>query len=74
MSMHLRHALATLVAASALAAAPTALAAELKIGFVNYQKLVQESPQARVANSALETEFAPRQREKIGRASCRERV
>ncbi|MCC7199028.1 MAG: OmpH family outer membrane protein [Gammaproteobacteria bacterium] len=61
--MHLRHALATLVAASALAAAPTALAAELKIGFVNYQKLVQESPQARVANSALETEFAPRQRE-----------
>ncbi|MBP6514284.1 MAG: OmpH family outer membrane protein [Steroidobacteraceae bacterium] len=63
MSMHLRHALATLVAASALAAAPTALAAELKIGFVNYQKLVQESPQARVANSALETEFAPRQRE-----------
>jgi len=35
----------------------------LKIGFVNVQRLLIESPQANAANRALESEFAPRQRE-----------
>lgn len=38
-------------------------AAELKIGFVNTARLFEESPQARAAQQALETEFMPRQRE-----------
>jgi outer membrane protein len=36
---------------------------ELKIGFVNVQRLLIESPQANAANRALESEFAPRQRD-----------
>lgn len=35
----------------------------LKIGFVNVQRLLIESPQANSANRALENEFAPRQRD-----------
>jgi outer membrane protein len=35
----------------------------LKIGFVNVQRLLIESPQANAANRALESEFAPRQRD-----------
>ena len=38
-------------------------AKELKIGFVNVQRLLIESPQANAANRALENEFAPRQRD-----------
>jgi outer membrane protein len=34
-----------------------------KIGFVNVQRLLIESPQANAANRALENEFAPRQRD-----------
>jgi outer membrane protein len=34
-----------------------------KIGFVNVQRLLIESPQANAANRALESEFAPRQRD-----------
>jgi outer membrane protein len=37
--------------------------AELKIGVVDYGKLVEESPQAKVALEAIRTEFTPRQRE-----------
>lgn len=47
----------------ALGAAPLAQAADLKIGFVNYQKLLEESPQAKGAATALEAEFGPKQRE-----------
>src|SRR3972149_3293437 len=47
----------------ALAAAPVAMAADLKIGYVNTGRLLEESPQARVAQQALESEFMPRQRE-----------
>jgi len=36
---------------------------ELKLGFVNIGRLLQESPQAKIATAALEDEFAPRQRE-----------
>jgi outer membrane protein len=38
-------------------------AKQLKIGFVNVQRLLIESPQANSANRALENEFAPRQRD-----------
>ncbi|HEX4051702.1 MAG TPA: OmpH family outer membrane protein [Steroidobacteraceae bacterium] len=37
--------------------------ADLKIGFVNYQRLMQESPQGKVVQQALRTEFAAKQRE-----------
>lgn len=54
-----------LVAALALAL-PIGASAQLKplkIGFVNVQRLLIESPQANAANRALENEFAPRQRD-----------
>jgi outer membrane protein len=44
-----------------LAAAPAW--AELKIGYVNYSLLVQESPDAKVIADGLRSEFVPRQRE-----------
>lgn len=37
--------------------------AELKIGVVNYNRLMQESPQAKVALDAIRTEFAPREKD-----------
>jgi len=48
-------------AAMVLAAAPAW--AELKIGYVNYSALLQESPDAKVIADALRNEFLPRQRE-----------
>jgi outer membrane protein len=39
--------------------------AEIKIGVVNFQKLLEESPQAKSAMQALQNEFGPRQRELI---------
>jgi outer membrane protein len=45
----------------ALAAAPAW--AELKIGYVNYSALLQESPDAKVIADSLRNEFLPRQRE-----------
>lgn len=47
----------------ALACAATPAWAEIKIGFVDYGKLMEESPQAKAALEAIRTEFAPRQRE-----------
>ncbi len=35
----------------------------LKIGFVNFGRLLEESPQAKAAQQALEGEFMPRQRD-----------
>ena len=52
-------------AAFALAFASATQAADLKIGYVNYQKLLEESPQAKVAASTLENEFGPKQRELV---------
>jgi outer membrane protein len=52
-------------AAVALALASTTQAADLKIGYVNYQKLLEESPQAKSAAGVLETEFGPKQRELV---------
>ena len=62
MSSTLKHTwLALMVAAAALA--PALASAEVKVGFVNTAKLLEESPQARAAQQALESEFLPRQRE-----------
>jgi outer membrane protein len=41
----------------------TAAGAETKIGFVNYNRLLTESPQAKVALDAIRAEFAPRERD-----------
>ena len=51
------------LAAATVAFAPALASAEVKIAFVNTAKLLEESPQARAAQQALETEFLPRQRE-----------
>src|ERR1700680_197790 len=37
--------------------------AETKMGFVDFQKLLEEAPQTKTAMQALENEFAPRRRE-----------
>jgi outer membrane protein len=44
-----------------LAAHPAS--AEVKMGVVNFQKLLEEAPQTKTAMAALENEFAPRRRE-----------
>ena len=54
------------VAVPALVQAQQA-AKPLKIGFVNVQRLLAESPQANAANRALENEFAPRQRDLVAK-------
>ena len=52
-----------LLSGIAFAAMPVAGHAEVKIGYVNTGKLLEDSPQARAAQQALEGEFLPRQRE-----------
>jgi outer membrane protein len=47
----------------ALAAVAAPARADLKIGVVNYSKLMQESPQAKAAQDALRGEFAGKQKE-----------
>src|ERR1700724_4883875 len=37
--------------------------AEIKMGVVNFQKLLEDAPQSKTAMQALENEFAPRRRE-----------
>lgn len=44
-------------------------AQQLKIGYVNFGQLMQESPQAATVREALQEEFAPRQREIVARAT-----
>ena len=58
--------LGLLVLAPGIAAAQAAPKA-LKIGFVNVPRLLVESPQANSANKALESEFAPRQRDLLAK-------
>lgn len=59
------------VLVSAILAVPSVAQAQtakpLKIGFVNVQRLLIESPQANAANRALENEFAPRQRDLVAK-------
>ena len=52
----------TIALVGALAVMP-AWAAELKIGVVDYGKLMQDSPQAKTVVEAIRTEFTPRQRD-----------
>ncbi len=52
-----------LIVIAALAAAPAVQAQALKIGYVNFGRLLEESPQAKAAQQALEGEFMPRQRD-----------
>jgi outer membrane protein len=54
--------LAMVVLVGTLVASPAAWA-ELKIGVVDYGKLVEESPQAKSALETIRTEFTPRQRD-----------
>jgi outer membrane protein len=42
-------------------------AAPVKIGVVNFARLIQESPQAKVTLKALEDEFSPRQRDLVAK-------
>jgi len=42
-------------------------AAGIKIGVVNFARLIQESPQARITLKALEDEFSPRQRDLVAK-------
>ncbi|MFO7326044.1 MAG: OmpH family outer membrane protein [Pseudomonadota bacterium] len=56
-------ALVSLVALAGFAQSAAAAQASAKIGVVNIQALLQESPQARAATSALQSEFGPVQRE-----------
>lgn len=58
-----KHSLAAIAAVVVVALAPATALAETKIGFVNTARLLEESPQARAAQTALEGEFLPRQRE-----------
>lgn len=53
--------LSTALLAAGLVSA--AQAAEIKIGVVNYARLMQESPQAKVALDGIRTEFATRERD-----------
>jgi outer membrane protein len=46
-----------------LLAAGQATSADIKIGVVNFQKLLEEAPQTKTAMQALENEFGPRRRE-----------
>ena len=55
------------VLALALFAGLSAQAQEVKIGVVNIAALMDQAPQARLAMSALDEEFKPRQREIIAR-------
>lgn len=50
-------------AVAALLAAAPLWAAELKIGYVNYAQLMEQSPQAKVISDSMRSEFMPRQRE-----------
>ena len=51
--------------AATLVLAATPAWAELKIGYVNYSELLQQSPDAKVIADALRNEFLPRQRELV---------
>jgi outer membrane protein len=46
---------------AAVVSAPAS--AEVKMGYVNFQKLLEDAPQTKTAMQALENEFAPRRRE-----------
>jgi outer membrane protein len=57
------HSLAWIVAIAGTFAVLPAWAADLKIGVVDYGKLMEQSPQAKTVVEAIRTEFTPRQRD-----------
>jgi outer membrane protein len=57
------HSLAWIVAITGACAVLPAWAADLKIGVVDYGKLMEASPQAKTVVDAIRTEFTPRQRD-----------
>ncbi len=57
------HAAAALVFASAFVAAVPAAAQELKIGYVNSERVLREANPAKAAQAKLETEFGRRERD-----------
>jgi outer membrane protein len=59
----LRGAAAAALAGSAMAVAPAAIAQELKIGYVNSERVLREAAPAQAAQRKLEAEFGKRQRE-----------
>lgn len=59
----MRHIVKTLLAVCLLT--PTLVLAEVKVGFVNTVKLMEEAPQAKAAISKMEAEFAPREKELV---------
>jgi outer membrane protein len=61
--MSLRRWVIAMAGVTALAAAAAPAWADLKIGVVNYAKLMQESPQAKAAQDALRAEFAGKQKD-----------
>ncbi|MDV3238623.1 MAG: OmpH family outer membrane protein [Gammaproteobacteria bacterium] len=59
----MRYIVKTLLAVCLLT--PTLVLAEVKVGFVNTVKLMEEAPQAKAAISKMEAEFAPREKELV---------
>ncbi|MGB5337661.1 MAG: OmpH family outer membrane protein [Gammaproteobacteria bacterium] len=53
------------VLVTALSAYSESLLAEVKIGFVDTVKLIESAPQAKSAQSEIEAEFAPREKELV---------
>lgn len=51
------------VGIASLAFAPFAFAQAQKIAYVDYQRVLSESPQAKAATQALESEFGPKQKQ-----------
>jgi outer membrane protein len=68
--MRLRGWVTIIAGMAALFAAISPAQAELKIGVVQYSKLMQESPQAKVAQDALRNEFAGKQKEIQGQQAA----
>ena len=67
--MTLRHIYAMLAALALVFGATTADAADLKIGFIDAERINRESAPAERASKQLEKEFAPRQQELERRAN-----
>jgi outer membrane protein len=55
----------TLVLAAVMALGAGPVMAEMRVGVVNTVKLMEEAPQARDAQSRIESEFAPREKELV---------
>ena len=63
-----------LVMATATLAVQTARAAEIKVGFVNAAKLLEQAPQAVSARNRLQQEFAPRDKKLVAEQSTLQKL